>query len=359
MRRQKPRLPVQRAWQAGFGLLGVAAGLAACVDSGGGNTGIVYPTLIAVAPEDFIGRLRCTNAPGALRRYVVTLYDVTDEGEAFALPSSGPVDCLLEVKFGFVVPGHRYVARVDAYDRIDIRPLGAPEVANSGSPVMVDTATGEYVAPRWTTACSGGPPDSMDVPMPDAGAPDSQIADANGADANGADGDGGDPALPDSGAEAPDASSEAAAQMSCEADPDPVARRNSAVTCVRSLTRRVAVCSPLCDRVGPRVTGLSVSLDRALGALQCGNRPGQVATFRVEREGGTGPAPSAPCGQVVTFTEGIAPSQFTLFKVTAFEAGNDAPSWETQCSGEPTAGMVLPVSCDPLVPTGVAPKMDL
>jgi hypothetical protein len=102
---------------------------------------------------------------------------------------------------------------------------------------------------------------------------------------------------------------------------------------------------------------LSISIDRALGTLQCGNQPGQVATFRVEAEGG--PASTASCGQVVTFTEGIAPGQFTLFKVTAFEAGNASPSWETLCHGKPTAGMVLPVSCDPLVSTGSAPKMDL
>jgi len=350
MRRQKPRLPVKRAWHAGFGLLGVAAGLAACVDSGGGGTGITYPTLIAVAPEDFLGRVRCANAPGGLRRYVVTLHDVTDEGEGFALPSSGPVDCLLEVKFGFVVPGHRYVARVDGYDRTDIRPLGPPDVANSGSPVMVDTATGEYVAPRWTSACSGGPADRADSePPPDAGAPDSEVPDSDVADS----------AVVDSDAETLDGSPEAAAQVSCETNPDPVTRRNSAVTCVSYLTRRVAVCSPLCDRVGPGVTGLSVSIDRALGALQCGNRPGQVATFRVEREGATDPAASAPCGQILTFTEGIPLGEFTRFKVTAFEAGNDSPSWETQCWGETTAGTVLPVSCDPLVTTGVAPKTDL
>jgi hypothetical protein len=362
MRSGNSRVPVQKlVWRAGIGLFGVALGLAACVDSGGGDTGIVYPTLIAVAPEDFLGRnVRCTNAPGGLRRYVATLYDVTVEGEGFALPSSGPVDCLLEVKFGFasnklgpVVPGHRYVARVDGYDRTDIRPLGPPDVANSGSPVMVDATTGEYVPPRWTSTCSGAPERRADSAPPvdgeaaDANIPDSDIPDGEGSDSGSAD------------ADAPEASPEAAAQVSCAEDPDPIARRDTAVTCARYLTRRVAACSPLCDRVGPGLTGLSVSIDRALDTLKCGNGPGQVATFRVEREGGSEPAQSAECGQAVIFTEGIAPGQFTRFKVTAFEAGKTSPSWETQCGDRPTAGTVLPVSCDPLVSTGTGPKTDL
>jgi hypothetical protein len=352
MRSRNPRLPVhKRAWQAGIGLFGVALGLAACVDSGGGDTGIVYPTLIAVAPEDFLGRdVRCANAPGGLRRYVVTLHDVTD---GFVLPSSGPVDCLLEVKFAHVIPEHRYVARVDGYDRTDIRPLGAPDAANSGSPVMVDASTGEYVAPRWTSTCSGAPDRRADsAPPPDGGAPDSDLPDSDIPDAGGSDSSSAD-------ADTPEASPEAAAQMSCEEDPDPTARRDTAVTCVRYLTRRVAACTPLCDRAGPGVTGLSVGIDRALDTLECGNGPGQVATFRVERVGGSEPAQSAQCGQVVIFTEGIAPGDFTRFKVTAFEAGKASPSWETQCGEKPIAGTVLPVSCDPLVSTGTGPKTDL
>jgi hypothetical protein len=353
MRSSNPRLPVKKlAWQAGIGLFGVALGLAACVDSGGGDTGIVYPTLIAVAPEDFLDRrVRCANAPGGLRRYVVTLYDVTD---GFALPSSGPVDCLLEVKFGHVIPEHRYVARVDGYDRTDIRPLGPSDAANSGSPVMVDASTGEYVAPRWTSTCSGAPDVRADsAPPPDGGGPDSDIPDSDVPDAA----EGSDSGSAD--ADAPEASPEAAAQMSCEVDPDPTTRRDTAVTCVRYLTRRVAACTPLCDQAGPGVTGLSVSIDRALDTLECGNGPGQVATFRVEREGGSEPAQSAQCGQDVIFTEGISLSDYTRFKVTAFEAGNASPSWETQCGGKPTAGTVLPVSCDPLVSTGTGPKTDL
>ena len=335
--------PARRTWAAGLALLaGASAGLAACVDSGGGDTGIVYETLIAVAPEDFLGRVPCANAPGAFRRYVVTLYDVTDEGPGFALPSSGPVDCALETKFRGV-PGRRYVARVDGYDRTDIRPLGAPDITNSGNPVMVDSATGEYVAPRWTSSCSGAPlPRGEPAPeasTPDTGGPDSEAP------------DGGEP-----DSDVPDAPAETAAQMSCET-PDPITRRDVAVTSVRYLTRRVASCTPLCDSVGPGVTGLSVRIDRALGTLECGMGPGQVASFRVEpeAEGGAASSQSAACGQVVIFTE---PREFTLFKVTAFESGNPAPTWETRCWGKPVAGTVLPVSCDPLVATGTAPKPD-
>jgi hypothetical protein len=280
-----------------------------------------------------------------MQRYVATLHDVSEDvgPDGFALPSSGPVDCRLEAKFGRVVPGRKYVARVDGYDRSDIRPLGDPSVANSGSPVMVDAETGEYVAPRWTSACSGAST-RRDAGTPESGVPEADVPDAE---------------APDADADVPDGAPEAAAQVSCDADPNPLAGRDVAVTCVLYLTRRVAACTPLCDAVGPGVTGLSVNLNRALDTLQCGNGPGQVATFRVEREGGTEPAQSAACGQMVIFTEGVAAGELTIFKVTAFENGSSSPSWETRCHGEAKLGTVLPVSCDPLVSTGSGPKTDL
>jgi hypothetical protein len=57
-----------------------------------------------------------------------------------------PVPCTQIAVFGHVVPGHRYSAIVEAYDRTDLRAL-VP-----GKPLLIDGA-GDYVAPRWTTRC--------------------------------------------------------------------------------------------------------------------------------------------------------------------------------------------------------------
>lgn len=111
-------------------------------------------TLVVVSPDDFLGDVACADWPGAMRRYVATLIDVTDElvdagsrVEAFALPSSGPVDCRYPVGFGRVAVGHRYAARIEGYDRVDLTP------AAPGSPTLLDGAEGAVVPPRWRTEC--------------------------------------------------------------------------------------------------------------------------------------------------------------------------------------------------------------
>lgn len=129
----------------------VACLLAGCESDDVVDTTIEHPTLVEVAPETFLGSLPCSDAPGAVQRYVATLTDVTETGDAgverrFTLPSSQPLSCTRAVGFSFVVPGNRYMASIDAYDRSDISPL-AP-----GLPDMVDPS-GARVAPRWTSRC--------------------------------------------------------------------------------------------------------------------------------------------------------------------------------------------------------------
>ncbi len=137
----------------------LAALLVGCGTSPVG-TGIDLPTVVAVSAEDFRGEVPCSNAPGAMRSFVATLTDLgtKEEPTSFSLPSSvvrsdalggrfAPVSCLQAAGFSFVVPGHRYSAEVEAYDRTDLVALGP------GSRVLVDPASGNYVPPRWTTHC--------------------------------------------------------------------------------------------------------------------------------------------------------------------------------------------------------------
>lgn len=266
------------------------AALALGCSVSGGETGPTTPTLIAVSPQDFAGDVPCTDAPGAMRSYVVTLYDLgsaEEPQEPFALPSSvvrqsdgsfGPARCESATAFSFVIPGHRYDAEVEVYDRDALRALGP------GSRHLVD-ASGSYVPPRWTTTC-GRKKD---------GSP----------------------------AEGP-------------------------VTAAWYLTRFVRGCLPLETTAPSTPTGIEVSLDDALGALSCGETGGKVSLFTVERDGSGEPAEGAACGDSVEFVGLEAGTTYT-FTVKAFESGAVTPRWGTTCYRKALKGAVVPAACDTLV----------
>lgn len=133
-----------------------------CFSTESSAVGTSAITLITVDPGDFLGDVRCGSEPGAMRSYVATLTDIS-VAPPFRLPSSGPSPCEFAVSFAFVVPGHGYVASIEAYDRDDLVPLGGKE---SGSPIMLDAKTGERVEPVWRTQCGNDA-----VSMDDAAAP--------------------------------------------------------------------------------------------------------------------------------------------------------------------------------------------
>lgn len=168
-------LPALAALASISGMLGPLAG---CTSGSSEVVDTFAVTSVAVNPENFLGGgVACVES--GMRAYVATLTDVSAGGELesdFPLPSSAPTPCFLEVRFERVVIGREYVADVQGYDRDDIVPLGCyPDNAAGcgGSPVMVDRATGEYVAPRWTTSCgrhrtepgvdAGPPPETYDA----------------------------------------------------------------------------------------------------------------------------------------------------------------------------------------------------
>jgi hypothetical protein len=211
----------RRSAQA-LALLGAGwIGPLACSSDPATTTGVTHPTMIEVLPADFLGDLPCGEQPGAVRRYVATLFDVTEqlggaggegniglpESEAtaggqggasvgapvvvapgkcggFQLPSSRPVSCLAGVGFGYVVNGRHYCAEIDAYDSDQVQPRG------SGSRQMVAADAGDSappasdapkVEPAWQALCRQAtaatativPVRDCDVlsPQPDAGAP--------------------------------------------------------------------------------------------------------------------------------------------------------------------------------------------
>jgi hypothetical protein len=270
--------------------------LGGCGDVGG-SSGPTTPTLVAVAPQDFAGEVPCTNAAGAMRRYVATMFDLgtTDEPNApITLPSgvvnSGngyvPMSCLQATAFSFVIPGHLYDADIDAYDRDDLVAVGP------GSRHLMDPA-GNYVPPRWTTSCGRG---------------------TSGSPADGP------------------------------------------VIAASYLTRFVRGCGPLQTDQPATDTAVTVSLKDALGDLACGDAVDQVNHFEVSLTNSAEPASTAACGEEVVFSD-LTPDQNYFFDVAAFETDATEPRWQTSCFRSTLAGATLPAACDPLteIPDTAAP----
>lgn len=280
-----------RTLKAFAGPLALIAGFG-CSDSTVTPTEVVHPTLVAVSPREFLGNVPCLDAPGAMRRYVATLWDVTgtsaDPGdggaggadgaagatfeEPFALPSSGPVPCSEEVGFAYVVTGHRYVASIEGYDRDDLVPLQA------GVPILVDPETRERVAPRWTAHCG-------------------------------------------------------------EEDP---------ATSYASVTRIVRGCTPLTDSNPGGTTGVEVRLDSLLGEYRCGDGASAVARFEVRGPDGVA---GAACDEAVRIVPPEGASTLVL-PVLAFAKGADTPSLGTVCTARVVHSVVTQASCSPLTSGG-------
>jgi hypothetical protein len=144
-------------------LFGLAAAITwSCTDSGSSEVETPLPTAIVLQPIDFRGVVPCsatgTTEAGKIGSYQATLIDVT-EGlqsgtETFTLPSSNIVPCEQAVVFMFVVPGHSYIAQVDAFERRDLkaRSPGLRQVVASSEP---SDGTGQSIPPTWTTTCYG------------------------------------------------------------------------------------------------------------------------------------------------------------------------------------------------------------
>ena len=290
---------------------GALFGPLACNSDSTTTVGVTHPTMIEVSPATFLGDRVCADEAGGVRRYVATLFDVTDDGAGgadgagsagpgeavagaddgasatpercggFQLPSSEPVSCLASVGFGFVVSGRRYCAEVDAYDTDQLEPRG------NGTRMMVagDPSDGEApsldaakVVPRWQTSCAAG-----------SVAATSQIVPARG-------------------------------------------------------------CLPLSSELpATEPTTLRVETSGLLGDLKCGSEPDQVGELVVELEPiadyTLGNGLQVTCGEAAVYT-GLPPGRVVSAYVQAFETGGVAAMLPAiagaQCHGltRPNVGTV-------------------
>jgi hypothetical protein len=255
----------------------------ACSSSSGESTE-PSPTLVTVVPSTFGQGVLCGNFPGAWKTYVATLTDVTDPARPFVLASSNPVACAMPVSFAWVVPGNKYTAEIEGYDRSDLVSWGGP---SSGSRHVVDPATGLDVPPRWTSRCGV------------AGAED-----------------------------------------------DPEVRQPT--TAFLQANMVVRDCTPLQEVLpGGNDTALVLDLASTRGNLLCGEEAGQVDRLRVWPEDPSLSPAVADCDQSITFAS-LQSDKTYRFLVEAFDTGAAVPRWATACEGRTKEGITLPATCDPL-----------
>jgi hypothetical protein len=154
-------------------------------------TVVNVPTSLTIDPSSFLGSVACSNQPGALKSYVVTLREITVGKPAVELASSPPIPCSQPMSFRYVLSGHDYTVAIDGYDvpASALVPCGgsgsgsrymipAPGIPNS---TCADTLVAGKVpvAPRFSTRCGDVASTpilnedivaSCDIPLADSGA---------------------------------------------------------------------------------------------------------------------------------------------------------------------------------------------
>jgi hypothetical protein len=280
-----------------------ALALLGCTSSGSSASGTPPPTAILVEPATFLGAVPCLDAPGAMRRYVATLLDVSPPPrdamahDDIVLPSSGPTACHLDVRFTLVAPGRRYVTEIDGYDRTDLTPV-VP-----GSRIMLDP-DGNVVTPRWTTACGR----DLD-PVTDGGA---------------------DPASPDAGSDA--------------SGPD----LTGPVYAGFELTVPIRGCRPLRDaQEATGATAIVLDPSRALPDGRCPTTDGGGAIEMSVTLLETGEQRRTPCDQPLVFS-GLTDAVEYHFDLEAPDSTTDGGVRHAQCFRVAREGLTLTAACDPL-----------
>lgn len=318
-------MPSLRRSAQALALLGAGwLGPLACSSDPNTTTGVTHPTMIEVAPADFLGDLPCGEQPGAVRRYVATLFDVTEQlggagGEGntsasetdsqggapaaapivvasgkcggFQLPSSQPVSCLTGVGFGYVVSGRHYCAEIDAYDSDLLEPRG------SGSRQMV---------------------------------------------------------VGDAADSAPPASDAAKVEPAWHA----ICRQATAASATIVPARDCEVLSPQPD--ADALGELRVDTAKLLGDLSCGSEPGQVERLVVELElddytGGT--QLEVPCGDAAVYAA-VPPGRLLSLYVSAFEADLTQAFAGAECHALAKPGTSVNATCPALSQVGTL-RVDL
>lgn len=161
----------------GAGLIAYAG----CSSSGNTTTTVTHPTMLEVAPRQFLGAVPCAADGPGLKTYVATLYDRNQTGDGgapgefdeelaeettetafarlrgdtpsdeFELPSSAPAPCTASVGFGYVVPGRRYEVLIEGYEQ-DAQAV-EPRAVGSHLLVERDNPSGSVLKASYRAYC--------------------------------------------------------------------------------------------------------------------------------------------------------------------------------------------------------------
>jgi hypothetical protein len=282
------------------------------------------PTLIRLAPEAFLGEMRCMpGSAGALQAYSVRVFQLGTERDAGVpveteLATSAPVSCINAVSFQ-AIGGRRYVADISGYDQ---------EPADA-------------VAPRWAASCGRGP-DGIGPALDDVGSNEFGATRANL-----------NTTVPIVGCTylgqvAPGATdtrvvvslAAALGELQCGSGPGQV----SDFVAVLDEQRQAASC-------GAEVSFGDVPLDTELLIQVSAFSGGALLSDAGASDAST---PGAP--PVLDAGADAAPSDAGALDAAAPPAGaSDAgtgrvPQWTTQCRARALAGVVTRAECEPLQP---------
>ncbi len=307
-------------------LLVPVAGVGTACSSSSGSAEVVQSTLITVTPTSFKGTVACGPNEGAWKVYVATLADVTDPKAPVRLASSMPVACGMPVSFAFVIPGHKYAASIQGYDREDITPYGG---ASSGSQLMVDRTSNADVVARWATTCGPWPQsnDTAPVVQADAGSSDASAIDDSGLGSDGAD---------------------ASAISATGASTDGGVLPHDPTIAFTTTNVHVQNCLPLEElRPSSPVPPVTFRIPEIPNAPACGTGAGSASRFKVIL---TSPGPEASLDLACPAD---APSPFRKvplntelqFRVEAFSGDATMPAWATDCWAVAKSGISVPAMC--------------
>jgi hypothetical protein len=280
-------------------VLAVSWLLAACSDDEVPVVTVFHPTLVEVSPEEFLGSVPCLDSPRAMRRYVATVFD---SGALSDDEASGGADSVGDPETDFALPS-------STVTRADGRATPTPCTQDVGFSRVIQ-------GNRYWAEIEGYDRDDLVALAP------------------------GTRVLYD--------------PLTSERVPPRWTTRCSQqkpVTAYGGLVRVLGLCEPLEDASPGGETLVEVSIDAALGGLECGDTPGAVERFELTPPGA---APlEAACGELITFPATADNGSTLTFALRAFEAAASEPTWGTSCGAQVVSGVTTRATCLPLVSEGV------
>jgi hypothetical protein len=262
-----------------------------------GSVGTLTLTSVTVRPEDFLGPVPCSNNPGAMRSYVVTLKNVT---KPFTLASSAPASCAENVEFREVLPCQRYIAEIDGYPLYpwEMKPAGN----TSGNRTMIaKSGDSSPLTPSWKVSTKGcAPRDPL------------------------------------------------AASKACHINVDAGAPTEG-VLALEETTAIVPFCEPVTPTDAATLkTSIRVDPRGALGPFSCKAAGGTVASFDIVPEDASlAPQKALACeSATATYDTGLKDGVTYTFKVTTVTT--TGATFSTICRAEAREARAVVAACEPL-----------